>query len=128
LGAHEYIDTTTTDAGKALQAMGGARAILCTAPNSQAMAGLIPGLGSNGKLIIVTGAGEPMSFSPFLLLRGGRSITGFVGGNIEDTLKFSVLVNVIPMVEVFPLEQAAIAYEKMMKATVHFRAVLVTGA
>jgi hypothetical protein len=31
------------------------------------------------------------------------------------------------MVEVFPLEQAALAYEKMMPGMVHFRAVLKMG-
>jgi D-arabinose 1-dehydrogenase-like Zn-dependent alcohol dehydrogenase len=31
---------------------------------------------------------------------------------------------VVPVVEVFPLEQAALAFEKMMTSKVHFRAVL----
>jgi D-arabinose 1-dehydrogenase-like Zn-dependent alcohol dehydrogenase len=35
-----------------------------------------------------------------------------------------MLTDVVPMVEVFPLEQAAQAYEKMLAGTVHFRAVL----
>ncbi|MFI5137115.1 MAG: hypothetical protein ACHQIM_04755 [Sphingobacteriales bacterium] len=46
------------------------------------------------------------------------------GGDIKETLDFSLLANVSPMVEVFPLEQAAQAYEKMLSSKIHFRAVL----
>lgn len=123
LGAHSFIDTGTSDAAKELKKWGGARVILCLAPNSKVISGLVGGLGYNGKMIIVTAAYEPLQFSPLLLL-GGGSIGGFAGGNIDDTLRFSVLAKVKPMIEVFPLEQAAVAYEKMMSSKVHFRAVL----
>jgi D-arabinose 1-dehydrogenase-like Zn-dependent alcohol dehydrogenase len=124
LGAHIYIDTDTGEAAKQLMKLGGARVILCTAPNSKAISELIPGLGRNGQAIVVTGAREPIQVPPMLLLGGQRSIRGFVSGNIEDTISFSVLTKVVPMIEVFPLEQAALAYEKMMTAKVHFRSVL----
>ena len=58
------------------------------------------------------------------LMRAVRSVSGWVGGNAADTMKFSVLTHVVPMVEVFPLEQAAVAFDRMMTAKVHFRAVL----
>jgi len=124
LGAHVYIDTETGEAAKQLMKMGGARVILCTAPNGKAISDLIPGLGRNGQAIIVTGARDMMQIPPMLLLGGERSVKGFVSGNIEDTIRFSVLTKVIPMIEVFPLEQAKLAYEKMMSAKVHFRSVL----
>jgi len=124
LGAHMYIDTNEGDAAKQLQKLGGARVILCTAPNGKAISDLLPGLGHKGEAIIVTGAREPMQIPPMLLLGGEKSIRGFVGGNMEDTIRFSVLTKIIPMVEVFPLEQVSIAYEKMMSAKVHFRSVL----
>jgi D-arabinose 1-dehydrogenase-like Zn-dependent alcohol dehydrogenase len=127
LGAHLYIDTEAGDAAKQLSILGGARVILCTAPNSKAISDLISGLGRNGQAIVVTGAREPIQVSPMLLLGGQRSIRGFVSGNIEDTINFSILTKVIPMVEVFPLEQAALAYEKMMTAKVYFRSVLKMG-
>jgi D-arabinose 1-dehydrogenase-like Zn-dependent alcohol dehydrogenase len=127
LGAHVYIDTNSGEAAKQLMKLGGARVILCTAPNSKAISDLIPGLGRNGQAIIVTGAREMMQIPPMLLLGGQRSIRGFVSGNIEDAISFSILTKVIPMIEVFPLEQAALAYEKMMMAKVHFRSVLKTG-
>jgi alcohol dehydrogenase, propanol-preferring len=124
LGAHKYIDTDAGDAVKQLMKEGGARVILCTAPNGKAISELIPGLGRNGQAIIVTGARDPMQIPPALLLGGERSVKGFVTGNMEDAIRFSVLTKIIPMVEVFPLEQAALAYEKMMSAKVHFRSVL----
>lgn len=124
LGAHVFIDTNTVDAAKELKKMGGARAIICTAPNSKAIEKLLGGLGRNGQLIIVAAANDMMQFSPSMLLGGNRSVTGWVGGSMEDTLNFSVLFKVIPMVEVFTLEQAPLAYEKMMTSKVHFRAVL----
>jgi len=124
LGAHVYIDTNSGEVAKQLMRLGGARVILCTAPNGKAISELIPGLGRNGQAIIVTGASEMMQIPPMLLLGGERSIRGFVSGNIEDALRFSILTKVLPMVEVFPLEQVALAFEKMMTAKVHFRSVL----
>ena len=126
LGAHVYIDTT--DAANELIKMGGAKVILCTAPNSKAISELVAGLGRDGEIINVTGAREPMQIPPMLLLGGQRSIKGWVGGEIEETLSFSTLFKVKPMVEVFPLEDATIAYEKMMTSKVHFRSVLKIGS
>jgi len=127
LGAHVYIDTNDGDAAKQLLQLGGAKVILCTAPSGKAISELIPGLGRNGQAIIVTASMEMMQISPMLLLGGQRSIKGFVSGNIEDALRFSVVTKVVPMVEVFPMEKVAEAYEKMMTAKVHFRSVLKMG-
>jgi len=124
LGAHACIDTSSADPVKELRKMGGARVILCLAPDSRAIGELVGGLGRGGQVIIVTYASEPIQLPPALLMRGGQSIRGWVGGNMADTLSFSVLFKVVPMVEVFPLEQAAQAFEKMMSAKVHFRSVL----
>jgi D-arabinose 1-dehydrogenase-like Zn-dependent alcohol dehydrogenase len=128
LGAHIYIDTDAADAAAALQELGGARVILCTAPNVEAIAGLINGLGMNGQLIIVAGLSEPLSFYPGQLFRGGRSIKGWHGQRPADALEFSMRFSIMPMIETFPLERAAEAFEKMMSATVRFRSVLTVGA
>jgi len=127
LGADFYIDTDIADGAKELMKLGGASVILCTAPNAKAISALIPGLGRNGQAIIVTGAGDMLQIPSFLLLGEQRSIKGYVSGNIEDAIKFSMLTKVIPMIEVFPLEQAALAYEKMMTSKVYFRSVLKMG-
>jgi len=127
LGAHIYIDTNTADAVKELMKMGGARVILCTAPNSKIISELVAGLGRDGEIINVTGARESMQIPPMLLLGGQRSVKGWVGGDIEETINFSTLFKVKSMVEAFPLEKAAEAYEKMITSKVHFRSVLKIG-
>ena len=79
-------------------------------------------------MLIVAWASEPMQISPWQLLGGRRSVKGWTArparSSSEDTLRFSVIFGVVPMVEVFPLEQAALAYEKTVSSKVHFRSVL----
>jgi propanol-preferring alcohol dehydrogenase len=129
LGAHVYVDTAVEDAAAALQRLGGARAVLATAPSGDAMGPLVSGLGTRGKLIVVGVPPEPMQLSAFPLVFGGRSIYGSLAGTAietEDALAFSVLENIRPMIETVPLEQAAEAYDRMMKGKARFRMVLVT--
>ncbi len=128
LGAHVYIDTDSSDASKELQKLGGARVILCTAPNAKAVSALINGLGVGGQLIVVAAADEPLQFFSGQLFRGDRSIKGWHGRRPSDAIEFSMRFNVMPMIETFPLERAAEAFQKMMSATVHFRSVLTMGA
>jgi D-arabinose 1-dehydrogenase-like Zn-dependent alcohol dehydrogenase len=127
LGAHHYIDASTQDAAKELTALGGAKLILATAPNASAINSLVGGLRRQGELMIVAYDDEPMTISPAVLMRGERSISGWVGGIPDDALRFSALTKVMPMVEVYPLEEAALAYERMMTAKVRFRGVLKIG-
>jgi D-arabinose 1-dehydrogenase-like Zn-dependent alcohol dehydrogenase len=129
LGAHVYIDTAVEDAAAALQRMGGARAILATAPSGDAMGPLVSGLAARGKLIVVGVPGDPIQLNAFPLVFGGRSIYGALTGtpiDNEDTLAFSVLENIRPMIETAPLEQAADAYARMMQGKARFRMVLLT--
>src|SRR3979490_1415433 len=129
LGAHVYIDTAVDDAVTVLQRMGGARAILATAPSGDAMGPLGASLAARGKLIVVGVPQDQMQLSAFPLVFGGRSIYGSLAGTaieIEDALAFSVLQNIRPMIETAPLEQAADAYARMMQGKARFRMVLVT--
>src|SRR5438445_5747279 len=50
LGPHVYIDTAVDDPAVALQKLGGAQAILATAPSGSAMGPLVSGLATRGKL------------------------------------------------------------------------------
>ena len=131
LGAHIYLDSEKQDAAAELAKLGGARAILATVPNSKAMSELIPGLSVRGKLIVIGVGAEPIQVSAVDLIAANRTIHGHASGasiDSEDTLKFSVLSAVRPMIETMPLERAAQAYEKMMAAEARFRMVLTTGA
>lgn len=127
LGAHLYIDTSRQDAVQELLKNGGARVIFSTAPSGKAISALIGGLARNGQLIFVAAPHDMIQVSPLALLRNGCSIAGFSSGSVEAAINFSMLFHVFPVVEVFPLEKAAEAYEKMITSTVHFRAVLQMG-
>ncbi|MGH7973142.1 MAG: zinc-binding dehydrogenase, partial [Limisphaerales bacterium] len=106
LGANVYIDSKATNAAEELQKLGGAQAILATAPNSKAMASLIDGLGPNGRLMVVGADFAPMEVTPVQLIVGTRIIQGSVAGtpaDNEDTLRFCELTGVRPMIETYPL-------------------------
>lgn len=127
LGAIRYLDADTVKVAQELMSLGGASVILATAPNSKAMSELIDGLGVGGKLLVVGASAEPISVTPVQLIGGRRSIQGWPSGSArdsEDTLNFCALTGIRPMVETFPLEQAAAAYERMLSGKARFRVVL----
>jgi D-arabinose 1-dehydrogenase-like Zn-dependent alcohol dehydrogenase len=127
LGANVYIDSRSTNAAEALQKMGGAEAILATAPDSKAMSGLIDGLGPNGKLMVIGATFDPIAVTPLQLINGSRTIQGWAAGTpaaSEDTLQFAELSGVRPMIETYPLERAGEAYARMMSGKAQFRVVL----
>jgi D-arabinose 1-dehydrogenase-like Zn-dependent alcohol dehydrogenase len=127
LGAHEYIDTDSGSSAAALQKLGGARVAIATAPDSRAISALVDGLGPNGKLMVIGASQEPLNVSPNQLLGQRRAIKGWASGTAkdsEDTLQFSALTGVRPMIERYPLEKAAEAYERMLSGKARFRVVL----
>jgi propanol-preferring alcohol dehydrogenase len=128
LGAHRYIDGASVKPAEELTRLGGARVIVATAPNSAAISELVGGLGRNGMLLAIAGSADPLAISPAQLIGMRRSIQGWPSGSpkdSEDTLNFCALTGVRPMIEEFPLDQAANAYQRMMSNEVRFRAVLV---
>ena len=130
LGAHEYVNNSTGSAAAVLQKLGGARVILATAPDSKSISALVDGLGPNGKLVAIGASPEPLSISPNQILGQRLAIQGWASGTAkdsEDTLQFSVLTGVRPMIERYPLEKAAEAYERMMSGKARFRVVLTMG-
>jgi D-arabinose 1-dehydrogenase-like Zn-dependent alcohol dehydrogenase len=127
LGASVYIDNKVANPAEALQKLGGAKVILATAPSSKAMSEVINGLGPNGKLVVVGAAFDPIEVTPIQLITGSKSIQGWASGtptDAEDTLNFSVLTGVRPMIETYPLEKAGEAYARMMSGKAEFRVVL----
>ena len=129
LGAWHYIDSQAQDVAAELVKLGGARVIVATVTSGKAMSAAVGGLGVNGKLIVIGVAADPLEVNGILLIMGRRSIVGWPAGtsiDSQDTLSFSVLTGVRAMTEVFPLERAAEAYERMMSGKARFRAVLTT--
>jgi D-arabinose 1-dehydrogenase-like Zn-dependent alcohol dehydrogenase len=131
LGAHIYIDSTTQNFAAELQKLGGAAVILSTLTNAESLEQAVGGLGPNGKLIIVGVPEKPISVNVLPLIMGNRSIDGWASGtgmDSEDTLNFSALAGVKPIIEAYPLEEAAEAFNRMMSGKARFRVVVTTGA
>src|SRR3989440_9945841 len=127
LGAHRYIDSNTDDTVAELQKLGGARVILATAPNAKAISALVDGLSPSGKLLVPAAPNEPLTISMMSMIAGRRSVSGCYSGTAkdsQDTLEFSALTGVHPMIEKYPLSRAAEAYEQMHSGKVRFRVVL----
>ena len=131
LGAHHYVDSESGDINAELQRLGGARVILATAPNAKAISALVDGLGVDGTLLVPAAPSEPLTLGVFPLIMGRRSVAGWYSGTArdsQDTLEFSALSGVHPMIEKFPLARVAEAYEQMRSGRARFRAVLTMGA
>ncbi|WP_296654138.1 alcohol dehydrogenase [Paraburkholderia sp.] len=130
LGAHHYIDSASQNVAEALQALGGARVILATATSGKAMTAALGGLGLNGKMIMVGVSEEPVEVSITQFIMGRHSVQGWPSGTAadsQDTLAFSALSGVKPMIEEYPLSRAAEAYDRMMSGKARFRVVLKPG-
>jgi propanol-preferring alcohol dehydrogenase len=130
LGAHHYIDSGAGDAEAELQKFGGARVILATAPNAQAISALVEGLSVDGKLLVPAAPAEPLTIGVMPLIFGRRSVAGWYSGTArdsQDTLEFSALNGVHPMIEKYPLSRVAEAYERMHSGKARFRVVLTMG-
>src|SRR6266480_2133672 len=126
LGAFHYIDSQASDPAAELNKLGGAKVVIATVTNADAMTAVLAGLAPNGVLMVI-GAAGPLSVDSILLISGCRSVKGWYSGtsiDSQDTLNFSALNGVHSMNEVFPLERAAEAYERMMSGKARFRVVL----
>lgn len=126
LGADHFVDAQGDVAG-ALQALGGCRAIIATAPSGDSMRPLFDGLGPDGRLVIVGVSPDEVGAPAYAYLGNDRGIQGSVIGSpseAEACLRFSALKGIKPWVEIFPLAQVAEAQEKLLANRLRFRAVL----
>jgi D-arabinose 1-dehydrogenase-like Zn-dependent alcohol dehydrogenase len=126
LGAMHYIDSQAQDPAAELNKLGGAKVIIATVTNADAMTAVLGGLDANGVLMVI-GAAGPLSVNPILLIGGRRSVKGWYSGtsiDSQDTLRFSTLAGVQSMNEVFPLARVSEAYDRMMSGKARFRVVL----
>jgi D-arabinose 1-dehydrogenase-like Zn-dependent alcohol dehydrogenase len=131
LGADRYIDSTAEDPAKALTAMGGARVVLATVTDADAMSAMIGGLGIEGELLVLGAPHAPLAIPAFPLIAGRRRVQGCYSGvsiDSEDTLAFSVRTGVRSMNEVVPLAQVSAGYDRMMSGKARFRVVLSMGS
>ena len=129
LGATLYVDSQAQNPAEELQKLGGAKVILATATSGEAMAAAQGGLAINGTLMVI-GAADALTVNPIVLLSGRRAVKGWYSGTAMDsqeTLAFSARTGVRSMNEVYPLERAAEAYDRMISGKARFRVVLTAG-
>jgi D-arabinose 1-dehydrogenase-like Zn-dependent alcohol dehydrogenase len=127
LGAHHYIDAGLEKPADVLLKLGGAKAILATAPDSKSMGALVEGLGVDGTLMVIGAAMGPMEVNPVSLIGPRRSVRGWPAGtstDSEDALRLCAISGIRAMIETFPLIRAAAAYDRMMSGSARFRVVL----
>ncbi|MFE2053511.1 alcohol dehydrogenase [Streptomyces sp. NPDC059459] len=127
-GAHHYVDSTgETPVAEALQSLGGAKVVLATAGNSDAIAATVDGLTPRGELVVIGVSPEPLGISPLQLILPGRVVRGHPSGtaqDVQDTMDFSALHGIRPTVEVVPLSEADAAYQRMLSGAARFRMVV----
>ncbi|EPS95248.1 hypothetical protein FOMPIDRAFT_1025862 [Fomitopsis schrenkii] len=126
LGAHEFIAGTAAEQAQALQERGGARVIICTAPDAQAMSALAGGLDYDGELVVVGASGAPVSIPIAALISKRIAVRGWpygTGTDCEHTVQFARTNDVKVLVERFPLDRAQEALDRMSSA--RFRTVIV---
>ncbi len=129
MGASEYIDSEAQEPVAELLKLGGAKVILATVTNAEAMQSVAGGLAVNGTLMII-GAVPTLQVNPLQLLNRRQSVKGWYSGtsiDSQDTLAFSVLSGVRSMNEVFPLDKVNEAYDRMLSGKARFRVVLTMG-
>jgi propanol-preferring alcohol dehydrogenase len=127
LGAHHYIDSKASDVAAELNRLGGAKVVVATVTVPDAMTPALGGLKPRGQLVVVGAAFEPMQVPPLSLIMKSTAVQGHASGtsqDSEDTLRFSALTGVRPMIETMPLSEAQVAYDKMMSGDARFRMVL----
>ena len=127
LGAHHYIDSTAENVAERLTALGGAKIVLATVTSGKAMSDAFGGLAVDGKLLVLGIADGPIEINSVQAIMGRRSVQGWPSGvaaDSEDTLAFSARSGVRPQIEVYPLDKAAEAYERMLSGKARFRVVL----
>jgi D-arabinose 1-dehydrogenase-like Zn-dependent alcohol dehydrogenase len=127
LGAHHYINTNAVNPAEALQKLGGAKTILATAPDSKSMTPLVAGLCVDGTLMVVGVGPDNIEVSPGQIVSARRSVRGWPSGTAtdsEDAMRLAALSGIRPMIETFPLAEAATAYDRMISGKARFRVVL----
>lgn len=133
LGASDVL-VVAGDGGTELASLGGVDVILGTSNDLGATSRALTGLRAEGTLVAMglpSRAPTELSLDPRRLLGRGLSVIGGKQGPREDLselLAHAAAGRVTPIVETYPLTQAARAMQRLAEQRVRFRAVLMHGA
>lgn len=126
LGAHDYVDGSKVDQAEYLQKLGGAKLILCTAPNGKVIETLMSGLAVDGQLILLAVA-DTITIPVVPMIMKRLSVKGWPSGTAQDSeecIEFAHAAGIKCLVERYPLSQANEAFDSMMTGKARFRSVL----
>ncbi len=125
-GASHFIATKgTEDLAKAAKSFD---FILSTISGDQPWDTYLAALRPKGKLCIVGIPDKPISYSPWSLIAGEKSVVGGQPGSIDETaqmLAFTAQHGIKPIIETFPMAEANAALDHTRQGKARYRAVLV---
>ena len=130
LGADLGINSKKEKWVERVTALGGADVILATAGSPQLMAESIGALAPDGTLVLLALEPKELQMPPsteFIQMR--RRMMGSNTGSISDAAEMLQLVarrGIRPMIEVYQLEEATKALERVRQSKTRYRAVLKT--
>jgi D-arabinose 1-dehydrogenase-like Zn-dependent alcohol dehydrogenase len=130
LGADLAIDSSRDDWVATVNELGGADVILATANSAKLMSEAVRALSPDGTLVLLAVDAQPLalpSSGEFIVSR--RRVMGSSTGSVSDAvemLETAARYGVRPMIETYPLADAASVIERVAKGLPRFRAVLTT--
>ncbi|KAM0202100.1 hypothetical protein ACHAQI_010959 [Fusarium lateritium] len=116
LGSHEYIDASQQDPVEALVELGGAKMVICTAPDAKAIGQYVAALQWQGKLLILAPVPDVPINTGMLVLKSA-SVVGWNAGHGQDFLdawNFAKLHGIECLVEEFSFGRIADAAARVM--------------
>jgi len=127
LGADFFINTSEGDACRQLLELGGAKLIICTAPNAKATSDLVNGLAPRGKILLLGTDTTNVEVSPVQIITNRGKVGGWSNGvatDSMDTCRFAHSNSIKSINEVYSLDQAQEAYEHMLNGKANFHVVI----
>ena len=125
-GAKHFI--ATRDSDELQKAARSFDFILSTVSADMPWDAYLAALRPQGKLCIVGIPDKAVSFSPWSVIGGEKSVVGGQPGSIDETeemLRFTALHGIKPMIETFPIQEANAALDHTRQGKARYRTVLV---
>ncbi|KAI3462151.1 hypothetical protein Pfo_018814 [Paulownia fortunei] len=125
LGADDFL--VSRDPEQMQAAAGTLDGIIDTVSAIHPLVPLISLLKPQGKLILVGAPEKPLELPVFPLIVGRKSITGSAIGGLKETqemIDFAAKHNILPDVEMIPIDYVNTAMERLLKSDVKYRFVI----
>ncbi|KAG8383641.1 hypothetical protein BUALT_Bualt04G0035100 [Buddleja alternifolia] len=125
LGADEFL--VSRDPEQMQAAAGTLDGIIDTVSATHPLMPLLSLLKPHGKLIMVGAPEKPLELPVFPLLTGRKSITGSAIGGLKETqemIDFAAKHNILPDVEIIPIDYVNTAMERLLNSDVKYRFVI----